>query len=64
MNVQCSDPLKPRGTGHPVEININESYQKIGVFVPVAVFLHIRDPVLLSKAEDLEIWYLLCLGST
>ena len=29
MNVQCSDLLKPRGTGHPVEININESYQKV-----------------------------------
>ena len=29
MNVQYSDPLKPRGTGHSVEININESYQKM-----------------------------------
>lgn len=53
MNVQCSDPLKPRGTGHPVEININESYQKVGGrLCPCCSFSSkTRDPVLLSKVR-------------
>ena len=53
MNVQCSDPLKPRGSGQPVEININGLYQKVGGrLCPCCSFSSkARDPVLLRKVR-------------